>query len=294
MKKFIRLALELQRGAWAISPEALEIFGPLAYKIVTGTNEASNIEKPESCLSFYDNNFNKLRADDDGFTNIPEGSVAVIEMIGPLVKYGDWCTYGSDDIVLALEYADNHPNVVGTVLKVDGPGGSVSAIAPFVEFGKRKKKPIVGLYDQACSAHLWVILAICDHIMADNNISSLIGSIGVVLHWVDNRKYLESIGYEFHEVYPEESKHKNEAARLAMEGKYDLIKKEMLSPLAIQFQEFVKAKRTNLNTSEVGVLTGKTFGADKALELGFIDSIGSFREASKMVEILAELNQLNN
>lgn len=293
MKKFIRLAIELQRGAWAISPGALELFGPLAYKIVTGTNDFSEIDKTESCLSFYDSNFNRLRADENGFTDVPEGSVAVVEMIGPLLKYGDWCTYGADDIIQALEYADNHPNIVGTVLKVDGPGGSVGAVGPFIEFGKRKKKPIVALYDQACSAHLWTMLAICDYIMAENNISSLIGSIGVVLHWIDNRKYLESIGYEFHEVYPEESKHKNEATRLAMEGKYDMIKKEMLSPLAIQFQNFVVEKRPKLNTKEVGVLTGKTFGADKALELGFIDAIGSFREARMMVEMLSEL-QLNN
>ncbi|HLV52173.1 MAG TPA: S49 family peptidase [Flavobacterium sp.] len=294
MKKFVRLALELQRGAWAISPEALEIFGPLAYKIVTGTNDVSEMDSPKSCLSFFDGRGNRLRADEDGYTEIPEGSIAVVEMIGPLVKYGDWCTYGADDLVLALEMADNHPNVIGTILRVDGPGGSVSAVGPFVEFGKRKQKPIVALYDMACSAHLWTMLAVADHIMAENNISSLIGSIGVVLHWVDNRKYLESIGYEFHEVYPEESKHKNEAARLAMEGKYDLIKKEMLSPMAIQFQEFVKSKRPNLNTKETGVLTGKTFGADKALELGFIDTIGSFRDARQMVEILTELKKVNN
>ncbi|MDO5636273.1 MAG: S49 family peptidase [Myroides sp.] len=292
--KINQLALDIQRGLWAISPEALSVFGPIAYEIISGKRTAENIDKPKSCLSFVDAKLNPLRADKDGFVNITEGSVAVVEMIGPLMKYGDWCSYGANDIVLALEIADNHPNVIGTILKVDGPGGSVSSVGPFVEFGKRKQKPIVGLYDQACSAHLWTMLAVSDHVMADNNISSLIGSIGVVLSWADNRKYLESIGYEFHEVYPDESKHKNEAARLAMEGKYDLIKKEMLSPMAIQFQEFVKSKRPNLNTKETGVLTGKTFGADKALELGFIDAIGSFREAKQMVEILAELKSVNN
>ena len=292
--KINQLALDIQRGLWAISPEALSVFGPIAYEIISGKRTAENIDKPKSCLSFVDAKLNPIRADKDGSVNITEGSVAVVEMIGPLMKYGDWCSYGANDIVLALEIADNHPNVIGTILKVDGPGGSVSSVGPFVEFGKRKQKPIVGLYDQACSAHLWTMLAVSDHVMADNNISSLIGSIGVVLSWADNHKYLESIGYEFHEVYPEESKHKNEAARLAMEGKYDLIKKEMLSPMAIQFQEFVKSKRPNLNTKETGVLTGKTFGADKALELGFIDAIGSFREAKQMVEILAELKSVNN
>lgn len=291
--KINHLALEIQRGLWAISPEALNVFGPLAYQIVTGTNELTTENmKPESCLAFYDSNLSRIKPDKDGFHEIPEGSIAVVDMIGVLVKYGDWCTYGAEDIVLALEIADNHPNIIGTILKIDGPGGSVSSVGPFVEFGKNKKKPIVGLYDQACSAHLWTMLAVCDHVMADNNISSQIGSIGVVLSWVDNKKYLEGLGYEFHEVYPEESKHKNEAVRLAMEGKYDMIKNEMLSPMAIQFQNYVKSKRPNLKTNVSGVLTGKTFFAEEALELGFIDSIGSMKAAREMITILSEMNTI--
>lgn len=292
--KINRLALDLQRGLWAINPDALSVFGPIAYEIVSGKRTIEDIEKPESCLSLFDNKLNRLRADKDGFIEIPEGSIAIVDMIGVLLKYGDWCSYGANDIVSALEFADAQKNIIGTILRIDGPGGSVSAVGPFTDFGKRKQKPIVGLYDQACSAHLWTMLAVCDHVMADNNISSQIGSVGVMLSWADNRKYLESLGYEFHEVYPDESKHKNEAARLAMEGKYDLIKKEMLSPMAIQFQEFVKSKRPKLNYKETGVITGKTFFADQALELGFIDSIGSLREAKQMVEILAEIKQLNN
>ena len=290
--KFNRLALDLQRGLWAINPDALSIFGAMAYKIVTGQNELTENVKPQSCLAYFDSNLNRLRPDKDGFVDVPEGSIAVVEMIGPLIKYGDWCTYGAEDIVLALEVADNHPNVIGTILKSDGPGGSVSSIGPFVEFGKNKQKPVVGLYDQACSAHLWAMLAVCDHVMADNNISSQIGSVGIMLSWMDNKKYLEGLGYEFHEVYPEESKHKNESVRLAMEGKYELIKKEMLSPMAIQFQNFVKSKRTNLQTNVVGVLTGKTFGADEALEIGFIDSIGSMKQARDMVTMLSEMNTI--
>jgi len=291
---FNKLALDLQRGLWAISPDALSVFGPIAYEIVSGKRNLETVVKPESCLKFLDSSLNRIRPDEDGFYDIPEDSIAVVDMIGPLLKYGDWCSYGAHDIVLALEMAENHPNIIGTILVTDGPGGSCSAVGPFVEFGKRKRKPIVGLYDQACSAHLWTMLAVCDYIMADNNISSQIGSVGVMLSWADNRKYLESIGYEFHEVYPDESEHKNEAARLAMEGKYDMIKKEMLSPMAIQFQNFVKSARPKLQYKETGVITGKTFFADQALDLGFIDAIGSFREAKQMVEVLAELTHLNN
>lgn len=285
--------MDIMRGAWAIQPEALQFYGPLAYNIIYGKSNTLDVPKPESSMHILDSSGNRLTEDKDGNVNIPENSVAVVKMIGAMVKYGDWCTYGALDYVSMLDFANNHPNIVGTVIVVDGPGGSISGIGPFVEFSKRKTKPIVALYDTSCSAHLWAMLAVSDYIMADNNISSAIGSIGVVLHWVDNRKYLEGLGYEFHEVYPDESEHKNKAIRLAMEGKYELIKKEMLSPMAIQFQQYVTSKLPNLKKDVPGVLTGKTFGADEAIDIGFTNSIGSMQEAKDMVYMLAEINEIN-
>lgn len=288
------LIMDIMRGAWAIQPDALQYYGPLAYNIIYGKTNTLETPEPKSSLHILDSSGNRIAEDKDGNVNIPENSIAVVKMVGLMVKYGDWCTYGALDYVQMLEYADKHPNIIGTVLVVDGPGGSVSGIGPFVEFAKRKQKPIVSLYDSACSAHLWAMVAVSDYIMADNNISSAIGSIGVVLHWVDNRKYLENLGYEFHEVYPEESEDKNKAVRLAMEGKYDLIKKEMLSPMAIQFQNYIKEKLPNLKTDTPGVLTGKTFGADEAIKIGFTQSIGSMEDAQNMVRILAEMNEFKN
>ncbi len=161
-------------------------------------------------------------------------------MIGAMIKYGDYCSYGADEIVSALEAANNNPNIEAIILNVDGPGGSVSSIGPFQQFAAKKQKPIVGYYDECCSAHLYAMLLVSDYVMAQNDVSAQIGSVGVVLSWADNQKYLEKAGYTFHEVYPKESEHKNEAFRLAMEGNYELIKEEMLSPIAIKFQEAVK------------------------------------------------------
>jgi len=144
-----------------------------------------------------------------------------------------------------------------------------------------------------CSAHLYAAVSCFDHLMAANNISATIGSIGVVLSFVDNRTYLEKLGYKFHEIYPEESANKNEAFKLAMEGKYDMIKEEMLSPMARKFQNDVRAARPNLKEAP-GVLTGKTFGADKALEVGLIDSIGSFKQAMSMALMMSEMNHYKN
>lgn len=282
------LLMDIMRGDWLMSLESRNAYAVIAHKIITG--ETVDLGTKTDCLiSVLDSRGIKVKPDENGAMNIPSGSIAIVDMIGPVLKYGDFCTYGADEIVNALRIADNNPNIIGTVLNVDGPGGAVSAIGPFIEFGKTKKKPIIALADQCCSLHYWAICAVADYKMADNNVSALFGSVGVVTSFVDNRKYLEGLGYTFHEIYPKESEHKNEAVRLAMDGKYEMIIDEMLSPLAKKFQAAVREANPNLK-EEVGVLTGKTFPADKAVEYGMIDSIGSMAEAIQRLQVMSEIN----
>jgi protease-4 len=284
---------EISRGLWAMSFDGLQHWGIIAHKIMSGEAIAlPQSNEVKSLISYFDENINSIKADQDGNMAIPKGSIAVVDMIGAIIKYGDWCTYGADEIVKVLKAADKNPNIAAIVLNIDGPGGSVSAIAPFVEFGKMKTKPVIGLYDQCCSAHLYAMYSCCDHIMASNDISATIGSVGVVLSFKDNQKYLETLGYTFHDIYPKESEAKNQAFLLALDGKYDMIKDEMLSPLAINFQNAVKKARPNLNLREPGVITGKTFYTDKAIGIGLADSMGSLEDAINLALVLSEMKSL--
>jgi protease-4 len=187
-----------------------------------------------------------------------------------------------------LDRANDDNSVKAIVMYLDGPGGSTSAISPFVDFATRKKKPVVALVDDAYSLHYWTAVAVADHIMAENTINSGVGSVGVYVSFMDVRGYYKEKGITLHEIYSDHSEHKNEAFRLALEGKYEKIKTEMLNPLAVKFQEAVRAGRPNLK-EEPGVLTGKTFYAEEALELGMIDSIGSLQRAFHLASALAEI-----
>ena len=304
--------MDVSRGDWLMSFDGLRTYAPFAHQLMTG-QLVNAIEKPRVVQKFFkeaidtkasaeingslmtvlDKTGKVLPRNEDGlYDAVPKGSVAVVNMIGAAVKYGDWCTYGAEEIAAALTAADNNPNIRFTIMVIDGPGGAVSAIGPLLAFARNKKKPVIGLADQCCSLHFWALVAVCDHKLADNDVSALFGSVGVVCSFVDNREYLEKLGYKFHDIYPDESKHKNEAFQLALEGKYDMIKEEHLSPLAKKFQAGVVAGCPGLKANVTGVLTGKTFGADLALEYGMINGIGGIDKAMEMGEMLSELNSL--
>ncbi|MEX2369037.1 MAG: S49 family peptidase, partial [Candidatus Paceibacterota bacterium] len=116
----------------------------------------------------------------------------------------------------------------------------------------------------------------CDYLVADNDISAEVGSIGVMMQFRDVSGYYEKEGIKLHTVYSSESDQKNLAFELALEGKYDLIREEELDPLARAFQQAVKKNRAGkINTAAKGILNGRTFFAGDALANGLIDRIGT-------------------
>lgn len=281
------LLMDIYRGEWLMSFQGLQAYAPLAYKILSG--ETITLQNnPHKLVNIFDHTGSAVNSDEDGKLVIPKNSIAVINMIGPAIKYGDWCTYGADEIANALFYANNNPNIKAIIFNIDGPGGSGSAIGPLLSFAPHKKKPVIGLIDQCCSLHYWALCAVADYKIALNSVTPLIGSVGVVMTFVDNKEYLEKLGYKIHEIYPPESKHKNEAYRLALEGKYEKITEEILSPMAKNFQAAVRKACPNLK-EETGVLTGRTFFAEQAKDLGMIDAIGGFDMALSMIPVVQEL-----
>lgn len=287
-----RLISEIIKGEWLLDFHNIGSYMPMVNKILAG-GVFDNAPETKSLLTYIDSNGQTLTKNNDGIVEVPKGSIAIVSMIGEVVKYGDLCVYGADEIVEALTAADRNKNVIATIFKIDGPGGAVAAIGPFKYFADHiKTKPIIGLCDQALSLHYWTAVEVCDHIMADNDVSARFGSVGVVLTFADTRKAMEEQGVVFHEIYPEESSEKNLPFILARKGEYDKIKEEFLSPLAKKFQERVRVNLPGL-IEEEGTLKGKTYFADKALGLNMIHSIGGMEKAIRMANLLASKREFN-
>ena len=227
---------------------------------------------------------------DDGKKNM----VAVIPLRGTMIKYGTMCSYGADEIAAAIDEAAASKKVIGIVLDIDSGGGAVDAVAPLVDAIRRTKamgKPVVASCDLCASAAYWTACE-CDEIMADNNISSEFGSIGVMMSFPDYAKYYEKEGIKVHTIYSNLSTYKNAPFEAAKKGEYDSIKTEELDPLARKFQANVRAKRAGkLNEDIEGILSGKVFYAEDALKHGLIDSIGTLdRAIARVRELAAEAN----
>lgn len=288
------LLSEVLRGQWFIDVNNIAAYDQFLISLLQGKTIPFNKEAKEASLfGVLDGNGRLLRGNEEGIVTVPKNSIAQVNVQGEIIKYGDYCIYGADDIVDALDRAQDNSNVDATVMRIEGPGGSVAAIDTFREFKRRKVKPIVGLVSNALSLHYWIAAELCDYIISDGDVSPMFGSIGVKASFLDRKKQLEMMGLEQIEINAPESEHKNLPFELAQKGDYSLIKTEMLSPLAIHFQNVVKENRPNLITTEVGLLTGKTFYAKDALRLGLIDDIGDIGTAIDKARGLALSYQVN-
>ena len=76
-------------------------FMPMVHKIMMG-EAVPIIEKTHSLMSVVDDKGKTVRPNSSGLIDAPQGSVAIIDMVGPVMKYGDMCTYGADEIVAAI------------------------------------------------------------------------------------------------------------------------------------------------------------------------------------------------
>lgn len=229
------------------------------------------------------------------------GTVAVIPVIGPIMKYDGSC--GEAGSVTRGEWfkmADADENVSAIIGYIDSPGGQVDGTASLADTIKGLKKPTIAIIDDGmmASAAMWIGSAFSE-IYASQPTDSA-GSIGVYTTLMDVSGWYEKQGVKLHTVYAPESSEKNIEYRNAMQGKYDMIKDD-LSVIAQAFHETIKTNRGDKLTSDKWNKGGMYY-ADEATEIGLIDGIKSFEAVVTRARELADItvngsgssNQVNN
>lgn len=226
--------------------------------------------------------------DSDGnpFDTWQRDSIAVIPIIGTMMKYDYWWSYGMDRIASIIQMAYASDNVAGVVVNFDTPGGATDSLYYLQEVLQNKTKPTYGFISGMCASCGYITASYLDKVYAINDMAS-VGGIGVYARLIVPKA--ENDYYKVVEVYPDESSEKNKEMRDAAAGKPEAMKEE-LSKLAVYIQNTVKANRPAIAEE---TMKGKTYYAYEAVGLGMIDGVKPFADVvAEMQTLTTKRNQL--
>lgn len=292
-----KLLLSVFRGIWAIDERAimpnLQLVQSLLEKgkVVNLEDDDEDAEKKlKYQILIVGNNFQRsFKYDFTGLTaDIPENSVAVIPM-QDVIMAEDYCgSPGTDTMQQWLNAANAHPNIIGTVLKINSPGGSADAMMKMAGAVKNSAKPVVSHAEGLMASAAYGIGSSAEHIMLDHPRLTEVGSIGTMMSWQDWQGYYENLGVKFHTVYATDSKDKNQIFQQAKKGNYKPLLNHSLNPYNNEFKMIVQVNRNSkIDLKKENVLSGKTYLSQDAISVGLADSIGSINDAIELVKQLA-------
>ncbi|OBB93837.1 signal peptide peptidase SppA [Mycobacterium sp. 852002-40037_SCH5390672] len=200
-------------------------------------------------------------------------------------------TVGSDTIAPALREAAADDSVSAIVLRVNSPGGSVTASETLwreVKRARKRGKPVVASMGAVAASGGYYIAVAADAIVASP--ATITGSIGVITGKLVIRDLLERMGVGLDAVRtnanadawsietpftPEQRAHR--------EAEADLVYSDFLERVA---------DGRNLTTEAVDrVARGRVWTGADAREGGLVDELGGFRTALRRAKILAGLDE---
>jgi protease-4 len=191
---------------------------------------------------------------------------------------------GEHAVSLLLEQLDRargDARVRGVILRINSPGGSVTASELMYQelrrFRTQTGKPVVAvLMDVAASGGYYIACA-CDEIIAQP--STVTGSIGVIMQMFDVTETLRKLGVATDAITS--GTHKDAGSPLRrMTPEERALFQRMVDEMYDRFVEVVAEGRAGLDEARVRELSdGRVYTGRQALALGLVDRVAPFREA---------------
>lgn len=220
--------------------------------------------------------------------------IAIITVSGAILD-------GDGFIKRQIDLVRDDPDVVGVVLRIDSPGGTVTASDYLYhhlrKLRKERELPMVVSMGSLCaSGGYYMAMAVGDQpeaIFAEP--TTWTGSIGVVIPHYDLSGLLASwevrddsiashpyklMGSPTRELTPEEREKERELLRTLVDESFE------------RFKEVVRSGRPEFRGDDANldeVATGQIFSADQALAYGLVDQVGFIEEAvARATELAGE------
>jgi len=192
-----------------------------------------------------------------------------------------------------LKKAANDERIKGLVIKINSPGGMVTASdiinREINKFKEEKRMPVIAcIVDLAASGGYYIAVS-ADTIMAHP--TSVTGSIGAIALKFNAQGLMEKIGIKNETITAGDKKDFLSPLRPMTKEEREIIQ-EMLNNLHERFMNVVAKGRKDLSLEQVRMLAdGRVFVAEKALEEKLIDEIGYLDDAIDLVKKRAGIDK---
>jgi len=192
-----------------------------------------------------------------------------------------------------LEKAEDDRRIQAVLLRIDSPGGGVTAsdeiYGEILRFKKKRGVPVIAaLGDLAASGGYYVACA-ADRIVAHP--TTVTGSIGVILVNLNLEGLLGKIGVKNQTFKAGEHKDLLSPFRPATPEERRIVQ-SILDHLHARFVTIVREGRPNLDATRVNELTdGRIFDAAAALQAGLVDEVGDLHAAIEAAKAAAGIEE---
>lgn len=193
----------------------------------------------------------------------------------------------------ALTKAADDPKIQSLVLRINTPGGTVTASDVLYHelrlFKKKKNIPIIAsIMDVGASGGYYVAMG-ADKIVAHP--SSITGSLGVIMLTMNANGLLEKIGVHANAITSGPKKDMGSPFR-AMTDEERAIFQSVINGFYERFLTVIKEGRKNLTAEEIRRLAdGRIYSGEQAKAVGLVDSIGYLDDAVELAKREAGLTE---
>jgi len=214
-----------------------------------------------------------------------DSRIAVINISG-LIDGGQ-----AEEVYRQMEAARQDRAVKGIIVRIDSPGGTISAsdriYQEILAYRKRGLPTVAFMQGMAASGGYYASVA-CEKIIAEP--TTVTGSIGVVMvHFVFGNLLENKLGIQPVFLTMGAKKDWPSSFRAPTQEELTYVKDRLLEPAYTRFVDVVKQGRQDaLSSTEVEKLAdGSIFVADQALQAKLIDKIGYLDDAVGLVKTMA-------
>jgi protease-4 len=198
-----------------------------------------------------------------------------------------------------LEKAENDSAVKAIVLRVNSPGGTVTASDAMFQLLRRYKarthKPIVASCQEVAASGAYYVSCAADKIVAQP--TSLVGSIGVVFQTVQFEGTLAKLGIAADSIKSGSLKDMGSPFR-AMKPEERTVLQSMVEEDFVRFVGIVSNNRPvkekpvddltkYAESGYGGTYSGRVFSGQAARELGLVDELGLLEDAIRIAKEMA-------